>query len=93
MFKKIVGKIRKPKFNFAKLSSQEKVNHLSDKAIGLFDHMKKAHSELEDINNQLEQVVEEENQRIVQIERNREKALEEIQMNKKVQEKLVDFIR
>ncbi|MGG4105225.1 hypothetical protein AAXB25_15010 [Paenibacillus lautus] len=93
MFKKIVGKIRKPKFNFAKLSSQDKVNHLSDKAIGLFDHMKKTYSELDDINNQLEQVIEEEDQKVIQIVRNREKAKEEIQMNKKVQEKLVDFIR
>lgn len=93
MFKKIVGKIRKRKFNFAKLSSQDKVNHLSEKAIGLFDHMKQAHSELEDINNQLERVVQEETEKVILIERNREKALEEIQMNKKVQEKLVDFIR
>lgn len=104
MFKKLVGKIRKRKFNYAKLSSQDKVNHLSEKAIGLFDHMKQAHEELGNINNELELIVASEDQKVEQeIERhqrelrkltdNKVKAIEEIQMNKKVQEKLVDFIR
>lgn len=101
MLKKIVSKFRKPKVVI--LSNAEKVRELSDKAIGLFDHMKKAHDELHTINSELEQIVASEDRKIgEEIQRhqreiksltdNKVRAIDEIGMNKKVQEKLADFI-
>lgn len=102
MLKKVVDKFRKPKF--ANLSNEEKVKHFSDKAIGLFDHMKKAHDELEGINNELlliatseskkaEQELERHQLEIKKISDNMVRAQDEIDMNKKFQEKLAEFIR
>jgi hypothetical protein len=88
----------------AVLTNEEKVKALSEKAVGLFDHMKKAHTELGDINAELRVVAEAETEKIIhaeeehnrkkkQLQNNREKALNEIDMNEKIQGKLVDFIR
>lgn len=101
MLKKIVGKFRKPKY--AKMSNSDKVNHLGEKAIGLFDHMKKAHSDLSEVNVLLSEVIEDEESKMLDeieshshklktFESNIEKAHNEIGMNTKVQEKLADFI-
>lgn len=75
------------------ITNQMKVQELSDKANSLFDSFRKTHKELDEINDQLQQVIEEETQRVIEIERNRDRAWEELQMNKKLQEKLADFIR
>lgn len=88
VFNKVLGRKKQ-----VVITNQMKVQELSDKANGLFESFRKTHNELEDINNQLQQVIEDETQKIIQIERNRERAIEELQMNKKLQEKLADFIR
>ncbi|OME54040.1 hypothetical protein BSK59_15780 [Paenibacillus odorifer] len=101
MLKKIVGKFRKPKF--ANLSNEQKVKQFSEKAIGLFDHMKKAHSELATINEELDLIIVSEDQKIQkeiedhhykikQLADNKIRAVDEKNMNTKVQEKLADFI-
>lgn len=103
MLKKIARKFRK-KPVVVILSNEEKVKELSEKAYGLFDHMKQAHDELNNINAELEQiVVSEENSIEREIERhhlelkkrtdNKLRASEEILMNKRIQGKLADFIR
>ncbi|EJW14092.1 hypothetical protein M5X00_26275 [Paenibacillus alvei] len=102
MLKKIVGKFRKP--HIVILSNEEKVKELSEKAMGLFDHMKKAHDELHTINLELDMIVrseqrkiDEENERHQREIKNRTEnivhATNEINMNNKVKEKLADFIR
>ncbi|TVX86026.1 hypothetical protein [Paenibacillus agilis] len=102
MLNKIVNKFRKAKIVI--LSNEDKVKELSDKAIGLFDHMKKAHSELDVINNELDLIIVSEEQKIEkeienhqrkikQLTDNKIRAIEEKGMNTKVQEKLSDFIR
>jgi hypoxanthine phosphoribosyltransferase len=75
------------------VTNEMKVQQLSEKAIGLVDSFRKTHEELGEINNQLQQIIKEETQKIILIERNRDKAWEEMQMNKKLQEKLAEFIR
>lgn len=92
MLKRIMKKFGK-KEKFAKLTNNMKVQVLSEQAVGLLDSFKKTHDELADINNQLQQVVDEETQKVIEIERNREKAIDEMEMNKKLQEKLAEFIR
>lgn len=84
-------------------TNEEKVKQLGAKALGLFDHMKKAHDDLSEINKELEAIVEDEqallkqedeaHQRKVSMRlRNIGNAHQEIGMNLKVQNKLKDFI-
>jgi len=86
------------------LSNEEKVSLLSEKAVGLFEHMRKAYTELGQINEELLQVIDDEkalieqeherHQRVMEkLQRNISKAHEEIQMNTAVQNELSRFIR
>lgn len=95
---------RKKKKQQVSVSNGEKIRLLSEKAIGLFDHMKQAHDELTDINSELTQIAEAETEKIVeeheaferrikQLEYNRDKALDEINMNTSLQGELAKFIR
>lgn len=103
MIKKIIGRLRKPVLAVP-MSNEDLVSHLSDKAIGLFDHIKVASDELDLINSELHRVADEEalnlekeieahKARVDKITKNKEKAVNEIRMNNKVKEKLADFIR
>lgn len=104
VWNKIISKFRKRKFNLGKLSNEEKVKHFSEKAVGLFDHIHKTNEELIIINDELQAIIQSEDQEIErEIERhkvelqkrlkNKVRAMDEIGMNTKVQEKLADFIR
>jgi hypothetical protein len=98
----LFGKLRKKKTVI--LSNEEKVKALGDKAVGLFDHMKKAHSELETINVELVNIatdeevnmnaeIESHNRKIEKMVKNRSRAMDEMRMNVKIQEELAKFVR
>lgn len=98
----LVNKFRKKKK--VVLSNEEKVKALSEKSVGLFDHMKKAHTELGVINEELKHIVHDEEKRIEnEIERhqrelkrmsdNKVKAMDEIKINGLIQNELTRFIR
>lgn len=89
----LIKKVFKKKQKEVNVTNEMKVQMLSEKATGLVDSFRKTHDELEEINNQLQQVIEEETQKVILIERNRDKAWEEMQMNNRLKEKLTDFIR
>ncbi|MCR8994581.1 hypothetical protein [Brevibacillus laterosporus] len=91
MLKHIKGLAKRAKIS--KMTNNMKVQALSEQAVGLLESFKKTHDELEDINNQLQQVIDEETQKAIEIERNRDKAFDEMEMNKKLQAKLAEFIR
>ncbi|ALA47966.1 hypothetical protein ABE137_12365 [Brevibacillus laterosporus] len=91
MLKRIKGLAKRAKLS--KMTNDMKVQVLSEQAVGLLESFKKTHDELEDINNQLQQVIDEETQKAIEIERNRDKAFDEMEMNKKLQAKLAEFIR
>lgn len=102
MVKKVIAKFRKPQT--VVLSNSDKVKVLSEKAVGLFDHMKKAHDELSVINVELNQVISDEEAKLLQEEEAHERkkanrcrtieiAHEELGMNYKLQGKLGEFIR
>jgi vacuolar-type H+-ATPase subunit I/STV1 len=102
MVKNLIAKFRKKQTVI--LSNEEKVNALRDKAMGLFDHMKKAHTDLGKINSELNQIVIAEDERIqqeieshqhkiTQLTNNKAKAVDEITMNEKIQSELVKFVR
>lgn len=91
LLKRIKGLAKRAKLS--KMTNDMKVQVLSEQAVGLLESFKKTHDELEDINNQLQQVIDEETQKAIEIERNRDKAFDEMEMNKKLQAKLAEFIR
>jgi hypothetical protein len=97
--------VKKPfwKNTFVRISNEDKVGLLSDKAVGLFNGLKEVHNELRSINSELQVVVvEEEKNKEIELERHRRKmedinnnienAQDEIKMNLAIQSKLDEFV-
>lgn len=83
----------KKQVKFTNLPADARISHLSAQADGLIASFRNTHDNLTEINNHLEQVEKEELQKVINAERNLGRASEERLMNRKLQDKLAEFIR
>ena len=87
-----VLKFFKRKSKTVNLTNQDKVALAKGRISEAFSMFQDINNELNEVNSELEAVIKEETELVAEIEKNREKALDELQMNKGLQEKLKQFI-
>lgn len=88
--KNILSKFRKKS---KPLTNEEKVSVARTKIDTAFSTFTKIHSEIEEINDGLKEVIMLENQNIEKTIENRDNAQDELSMNEAMQERLAQFIR
>lgn len=92
MLKKLGNLFGGNKKIFLSLTNEQKVDEAKQKIESSLSMFSKINKDISEANEVLENVIKEETQRVIEIERNRDKASDELQANKSLQEKVQQFI-
>lgn len=91
MFKRVLNMFKRNKTIV--LNNFERVNDARARVESALSTFKQIHQEIEETNVLLDRVIEEETQKVTEIERNRDRAVEERNMNLSLQGKIAEFLK